>query len=379
MKIAIVTETFLPATDGVVTRFTFAIDYMMRQGHEVIILAPDIEGIPESYSGAKIYPMPAKTYFFYKQRPWSAPTSKVGKVLKDFDPDIVHAVNPVSLAASGVHYAKKFDIPLICSFHTNIPKYLDHYHASTFKSAFWSYLRKLHNSALVNLVTSQSMYDELEENGIHGLEILPVGVDVENRHPRFDSKEMRDRLTEGDIEKKLLIFVGRLAAEKDIQSLKTLLDERDDVRLAIVGDGPYLEKLKSTFAGTQTVFTGFLHGEELSQAYASADAFIFPSTSETLGLVITESMASGTPVIAAMSEPTAEQIIDGENGLIYDKTSTQSFHKALDTLGDDEIMEYIVQNGRNHAKQFSWDNASQGMIDAYELTLSKYAEYMKVN
>jgi len=379
MRVAIVTETFLPATDGVVTRFTFAIDYMMRQGHEVIILAPDIEGIPDSYSGAKIYPMPAKTYFFYKQRPWSAPTSKVGKVLKEFNPDIVHAVNPVSLAASGVYYAKKYDIPLIGSFHTNMPNYLDHYHASAFKLAFWSYLRKLHNSASVNLVTSQAMYDELDEHGINGLEILPVGVDVENRHPKFKSEEIRERLTDGQVNKKLLIFVGRLAAEKDIQSLKPLLDEREDVRLAIVGDGPYLNKLKSTFEGTDTVFTGFLHGEELSKAYASADAFIFPSTSETLGLVITESMASGTPVIAAMSEPTAEQITGGKNGLIYDKTSPKSFHDALDLLDNEDIMDYIEKNGRDHARQFSWDNASQAMIDAYELTLSKHGEYMKVN
>lgn len=379
MKIAIVTETFLPATDGVVTRFTFAIDYMMRQGHEVIVLAPDIDGIPDSYAGAKIYPMPAKTYFFYKERPWSAPTTKVGKVLKEFEPDIVHAVNPVSLAASGVHYAKKLEIPLICSFHTNMPNYLDHYYASAFKPAFWSYLRKLHNSAPVNLVTSQAMYDELDEQGIEGLEILPVGVDVKNRHPKYANETMRERLTEGEAHKKLLIFVGRLAAEKDIQSIKPLLDERDDVRLAIVGDGPYTEKLKKTFEGTDTVFTGFLHGEELSQAYASADAFVFPSTSETLGLVITESMASGTPVIAAMSEPTAEQIVDGENGLIYEKTRAETFHESLDILDNEELMEGIKGNGREYAAQFSWDNASQGMIDAYELALSRYPEYMKIN
>lgn len=365
MKIALVTETFLPSTDGVVTRLTNALDYMIDLGHEFIIICPKVENIKDDYKGMKIYSMKSITFFFYPHRAWGIPSVKIKKILEEFKPDIVHAANPISLASSGVYYAKKLKIPLICSFHTNIPKYLDHYGFGIFKKPLWSYLRKLHNSGKINLVTSQAMYDLLEEKNIKNIRVLPKGVDIKNRHPKFYSKDMRVRLSKGEVDKKLLIFVGRLAPEKEIESLKELLDNRKDIRLAIVGDGPSREKLEELFKNTNTVFTGFLKKEELSKAYASADGFIFPSVSETLGLVITESMASHTPVIAAYSKPTIEQIKDRENGLIYKRDSLKSLEACIDSLDDKELYEKIIKNGRKYAEKFSWDNASQAMLDAY--------------
>ncbi len=375
MKIALVTETFLPSTDGIVVRLTKAVDYMLAQGHEVIVIAPDVGDVPEDYRGAKIYALPAKTFFFYKQRPWGLPTSKVGKIFKEFEPDIVHAANPFSLTASAVHYAKKYDIPLICSFHTNIPNYLSHYGFESFENMVWKYLKKLHNEADINLVTSDAMYDLLDEHGIEGLEVLPKGVDIDNRHPRFYSESMRNRLTEGETEKKLLIFVGRLAPEKNIKALKSIMTDRKDVRLAVIGDGPDKENLEEIFADTPTVFTGFLHGRQLSEAYASADAFVFPSRSETLGLVITESMASGTPVIAAYSEPTAEQIEHLSNGLMYGGEDLPDLNECLDMLDYPGMMSDIAEQARDYAMQFSWENASAAMLDAYEETIAYSKEY----
>ncbi|MFB0972659.1 MAG: glycosyltransferase family 1 protein [Tissierellia bacterium] len=369
MKIALVTETFLPSTDGVVTRLTNAVDYMVKNDHEVIIICPDIEGIEEEYNGAKIYPMPAFTFFFYTQRAWSLPSLKIKEIFEEFKPDIVHAVNPISLAASGVHYAKKLGIPLICSFHTNTPKYLDHYNFSFLKPHIWNFLKDLHNSAKINLVTSEAMHNLLEANGIEGLRVLPIGVDTVNRNEKFYCEKMRAKLTDGEVDKILLIFVGRLAPEKEIESLKELMDSRDDIRLAIIGDGPSRVELEDLFKDTNTVFTGFLKGEELSKAYASGDAFIFPSVSETLGLVITESMASGTPVIAAYSEPTIEQIKDRENGLIYQRNSLSSLNACIDSLKDLDLYDKIKQNGRKYAENFSWENASRAMVEAYEETI----------
>lgn len=369
MKIAIVTETFLPSTDGIVTRLTKAIDYMLEEEHEVIIIAPDVGDMPGDYRGAPIYPMPSKTFFFYKHRPWGVPSTKVGKLFRSFEPDLVHVVSPFSLGVAGVHYAKKYEIPLICSFHTNIPHYLSHYGFGAFKPIVWKYIVKLHNEAKINLVTSQAMYDLLDEQGVQGLDILPKGVDVDNRHPSFYSESMRERLSEGEVDKKLLIFVGRLAPEKNIASLQRILSERKDLRLAVIGDGPSKKDLEETFEGLPVVFTGFLHGEELSQAYASADAFVFPSRSETLGLVITEAMASGTPVLAIYSEPTAEQITHLENGLMFDGEDLPSLDEAVDLIDDRGLMAEVSENARDYAEQFSWDHASAAMVEAYEETL----------
>lgn len=344
---------------------TRAIDYMMRMGHSVKIYAPDVEGVPNDYKGAEIETFPAYAFPFYKDRPWGLPSRELGKILKKDAPDVIHAVNPISLAASGVRYANKLEIPLVASFHTNIPLYLSHYNFEFLEPVIWSYLRGVHNKAGLNMVTSQAMYDLLEENDIEDLVVLPKGVDIENRNPRFENEAMRNKLISEASCEKLLIFVGRIAPEKEIESLKEILDRRSDVNLAIIGDGPDRERLEEHFKGYPVHFTGFLHGEELSQAFASGDAFIFPSLSETLGLVITEAMASGTPVIAAESEPTLEQITHKEDGFIYDRASIESLEDALDLLEDKKLVDRVIENGRHYAEQFSWDKASQAMLDTY--------------
>lgn len=379
MKIAIVTETFLPSTDGVVTRMTHAIDYMLSQGHEVLIIAPDVPGIEDSYKGARVIGATAMVFPFYKERPWALPNLKVKEWLSDFDPDIVHCVNPISLGASGVHYAEKLEIPMICSFHTNIPAYLDHYHMNGLKPFIWGYLRNLHNKAPINLVTSNAMYELLDENDIRGLRVLPKGVDSKNLGPENYNHQVRKSLTNGHQDEILLIFVGRLAPEKGIDTIKPLLQANDHIHLAIVGDGPEMENLQAHFKETNTIFTGYKHGKDLAEIYASADAFIFPSSTETLGLVITEAMVSGTPVIAAESEPTKEQIKDDYNGLLYDPSSLRSLEYAVLKLDDADFIRQIKENGYRYASQYSWENASRAMVDAYYETIDIYKEKPKSN
>lgn len=365
MKIAIVTETFLPSTDGIVTRLTKAIDYFMKQGHEVLVIAPDL-GVTE-YNGAKVVGIKPITFPFYRYRKWGFPTKKVYKILKEFQPDVVNAVNPLLMGVSAVNASKKYGFTLVSSYHTHIPKYLDHY--TIYKPArplLWWYIRRNHRDAHVNVCTSEAMKEELVEQGIERLQVIPRAVDVDKRHPKFKSLEMRNRLSNNQPEKKLLIYVGRLAAEKDIHLIKPLLERRDDVCLAIVGDGPARKDLEKTFKGTNTVFTGFLHGDELSQAFASGDAFIFPSTSETLGLVILEAMAAGLPVIAAHSGPTVEQIDDGVNGLIFESGNTDSLIEAVKIIDDKERLEKMSQEARKEALKYSWDAASAKLLSYYE-------------
>lgn len=364
MRIAIVTETFLPSTDGVVTRLTRAVSYFRRQGHEVLVIAPDL-GVRE-YMGAKVAGIKPVTFPFYKSRPWTLPSREVRHLLEDFAPDIVHAANPISLAASGVRYAVKLGIPLIASFHTNIPKYLEYYKFDIAKPLVWKYLKDLHNQAELNMVTSRAMHDLLTEQAIQNVQILPRGVDVEGLSPKFRSEATRHELSGGHPERKLLLFVGRLAHEKDIHKLVPLLQKRDDIALAIVGDGPVRAELQTAFQGTNTVFTGLKKGEELARAYASADAFVFPSVSETLGLVILEGMASGLPVLAVKSPPTLEQITDGQNGLLFTDGDLDSLERAIARLEDPSFRATLKENARAEAEQYSWDHASHAMLEYYE-------------
>lgn len=372
MKIAIVTETFLPSTDGIVTRMTKAIDYFVEQGHEVLVIAPDL-GVTE-YNGAKVVGIKPITFPFYRYRKWGFPTKKVYKILQDFQPDVVNAVNPLLMGVSAVNASKKYNFALVSSYHTHIPKYLDHY--KIYKPArplLWWYIRRNHRDAHVNVCTSEAMKEELVSQGIKRLHVIPRAVDVEKRNPKFYSESMRCRLSNNQPDKKLLLYIGRLAAEKDIHLIKPLLDKRDDVCLAIVGDGPARKDLERLFKGTNTVFTGFLHGEELSQAFASGDAFIFPSTSETLGLVILEAMAAGLPVIAAHSGPTVEQIDDGVNGLIFESGNLESLIEAVNIIDDNERLKTMSAHAREEALKYSWDAASAKLLSYYVQAKEKHA------
>lgn len=373
MKILIVTETFLPAIDGIVTRLLKGIDYMKECGHEVIICAPKMDDMPSEYNGFEIVPFKSVTFPFYKQRPWGIPSIEIKHFLEKEMPDVVHSVMPVSLAASGAYHANKLGIPLVCSFHTNIPVYLDYYHLNVFEPIIWKYFEFLFSMSKVNLVTSKAMYDDLSSNGIKNISILPKGVDLENRNSRFYDDDFKRSLISNEDCKKLLIFIGRLAPEKEIDSLVPLLKSRKDLNLAIVGDGPDKERLEKLYSNLPVKFTGFLKGEELSKAFASADAFIFPSTSETLGLVITEAMASGLPVIAAKSAPTDEQIIQDENGFVYETGNFDDLISQINKLYDNELISKVKFNGLEYSKKSSWEDASKDLVIHYEraIQLSK--------
>lgn len=365
MKIAIVTETFLPSTDGIVTRLKKAIEYFLREGHEVLVIAPDL-GVTE-YKGAKVIGLKPITFPFYRYRKWGFPSRKVYHELKKFEPDVIHAVNPLLMATSAVKAAQKLDLPLVSSYHTHLPKYLDFYKIyKPAKPLLWWYIRRQHKNADINLVTSETIKEELNTEGIERLSVIPRGVDVEKRHPKFKDAAMRERLTNGEPDNKLLVFIGRLAIEKEIHKLLPMLEKRSDISLAIIGDGPARNDLEKVFEGTKTVFTGFLHGEELSQAYASSDAFIFPSISETLGLVILEGMASGLPVIAAKSGPTMEQVTHEVNGMLYENEDLDSLLDAVEVIDDEERFNNIKVEARKEALKFSWDNASKRLLDYYK-------------
>ncbi|REJ09633.1 MULTISPECIES: glycosyltransferase family 4 protein [Halobacillus] len=372
MKIAIITETFLPSTDGVVTRLKESIKYLRNQDHEVVVIAPDF-GVTE-YEGAIVEGVKTTRMPFYRYREFSLPQRRVKDLLQKHDPDLVHVVNPALVGVSGVYYADKLNYPLIASYHTHVPKYLDYYRLYPFKPLVWWYFRKLHNYADVNLCTSRAIKAELDEKNFHNVSVWDRGVAVDHYHPRHKSEEMRERLSAGRKENKLLVFVGRLAPEKEIHKIKPLLEKRDDISLAIVGDGPVKDELEETFKDTNTVFTGLMHGEELAQAFASSDALIFPSVTETLGLVILESMASGLPVIAAKSGPTMEQVEDGKTGLLFENENTDSMIQAIQRLEDEELYQRLCKNARQEAEKYSWQKPSEQILEYYYKTLKVYEE-----
>lgn len=369
MRIALFTETFLPQTNGVVTRLRYTVEELVRAGDEVLIFAPS--GAPAFYSGARIYGVFGVPFPPYPQIRICPPHPGVPREIRTFRPDLMHAANPFVLGAGCIFYAHRLQIPLVASYHTHVADYTRFYKLGFLESATRWWVRTLHSRAVLNLCPSAASRNYLLNEGVKRVRLWPRGVDAHQFRPDRASKEWRERLSGGYPDKKILLYVGRLAPEKDIDLLKAVLLELSNIRLAIVGDGPARKVLEREFRGTPTVFTGFLTGDDLADAYASADLFLFPSTTETLGIAMIEGLASGLPVVAARTGATHEVVSEWENGLLYEPGSASGLVAVTRLLLKDDALRYLLSRGaRKTAEDLSWKTSTATLRSYYEEALS---------
>ncbi|MEO1395505.1 MAG: glycosyltransferase [Cyanobacteria bacterium J06634_5] len=365
MRIALFTETFLPKVDGIVTRLKHTVEYLQSFGNEVCVFCP--EGGLTEYKGAQVKGISAFPLPLYPELKMAVPRPSMRAAIEDFKPDLIHVVNPAVLGLGGIYYSKALNVPLVASYHTHLPKYLEHYNLGMLEGVLWELLKAMHNKAAINLCTSTVMQQELTEHDIERVDVWQRGVDTALFRPELRSDEMRSRLSQGNPDAPILIYIGRLSAEKEIDRIKPVLESIPGARLALVGDGPNREDLEKHFAGTPTNFVGYLAGEELGSAYASADAFIFPSRTETLGLVLLEAMAAGCPVVAANAGGIPDIVTDGVNGFMFDPTDERGAIVATQKLlGMKAERELLRQNARVEAERWGWE-ASTRQLERYYL------------
>lgn len=365
MRIALFTETFLPKVDGIVTRLRHTVEHLQRSGDRVMVVAPD-GGITE-YMGAKVYGVTGFPLPLYPELKMALPRPAIGQAVEEFQPDIIHVVNPAVLGLAGLYYGKVLKIPLVASYHTHLPQYLQHYKLGMLEGLLWELLKSAHNQAQLNLCTSTAMVEELTAHGIERVDLWQRGVDTELFHPELASSEMRSHLAQGYPDSPLLLYVGRLSAEKEIERIKPVLEAIGGARLALVGDGPHRASLEQYFADTPTHFVGYLTGRELGAAFASADAFIFPSRTETLGLVLLEAMAAGCPVVAASSGGIPDIVTSGVNGFLFDPQTGDegAIAATCHLLEQKQERENIRSNARLEAERWGWAAATRQLQNYY--------------
>lgn len=370
MRIAVFTETFLPKVDGIVTRLRHTVEHLQRSGDQVLVFAPE-GGITE-YKGARVYGVTGFPLPLYPELKLALPRPAIGYALEEFQPDLIHVVNPAVLGVAGIFYAKVLQIPLVASYHTHLPQYLQHYGLGMLEGLLWELLKTGHNQAELNLCTSNVMVQELIAHGIERVDLWQRGVDTELFQPNLASSGMRSHLSQNHPESPLLLYVGRLSAEKEIERIKPVLQAIPDARLALVGDGPHRLALEKHFEDTPTHFVGYLSGEELGSAFASSDAFIFPSRTETLGLVLLEAMAAGCPVVASRSGGITDIVTDGVNGYLFDPSSADGGAIAATKLllEQQEEREIIRQNARKEAERWGWAACTRQLQGYYKAVTS---------
>ena len=370
MRIAILTEVFLPKIDGITNRLRHTIRCFREQGHEVLVMAPETP--LRDYAGARVVSIPGLP-FPYPGLRLAIPEPRIPLELRRFQPDVVHAVGPAILGVWGMLAARALALPIVASYHTDLPAYAERHGLGFVKPVIWPLIRGAHNMADINLTPSRMTRDELREHGVESVGLWRGGVDAERFHPSRRSLEMRMRLTDGRPERPIVLYAGRLSPEKNLDVLRLVNEAAPNAQIAFVGDGPARAELEEGFASLPATFTGFLRGDELAAAYASADLFFMPSRTETLGFVVLEAMSSGVPVVAAEAGGIPDLVAHWENGILYDpETPYDGAKAAAELLMDDPRRAELARQGRKFAEQCSWDAETRGLIRSYQRAICNH-------
>lgn len=364
LKIAVFTETFLPKIDGIVSILCLMLQRLNELGHQVLLFGPP--GGPAEYAGSEIVGVGGPRLPLYPELRINIPRRFVWEKVSAFRPDLVHVVNPFFLGPFGMSYARRLRVPVVASFHTDLARYADAYGYGFVAPLVWSYLRAVHNRADLNLCPSTAIRSDLRLQGFRRVRWWRRGIDTDQFTPGPPDPEVRWRLSGGEPHKFLVVNVGRQAPEKRLHLLRDQLFPAENVRLALIGGGPGHESLQRHFAGTPTVLPGYLRGQELVEAYRAADAFIFPSTTETFGLVALEAMACGVPVVAARTGGVLDTVQDGVNGLFFDPDRPQEMREQVLRLRDQpELRQHLAANALQHARSRSWRGTMDQLVEYY--------------
>lgn len=368
-KIALFVEpTPFTHVSGYSNRFNEMLRYLKKAGDEVEVITTDGHSdpkeLPSERFGYRIHHTLGFVFPLYKQitLTFDLPDLKGAKVLERFKPDLIHVTSPGFITFATIFYARVMRIPLLASYHTHIPVYSRNYlsHVPLMEEFAWLLIRFVHTRTDLTLVTSPQMKEELMANGVPRVEVWRKGIDTVRFHPRFKSQTMRERMTDNNPDDFLMVYVGRVGGEKRLKDIRPMLEKMPaNTRLCIVGKGPQEKELQEYFRGTNTVFTGQLSGDELSAAFASGDAFVMPSDSETLGFVVLESMASGVPVVGAAAGGIPDLIDDGETSFLVPTGDTDAFVERLTKLkADAEFRTKMGRNARAEAQRWGWEAAT---------------------
>jgi glycosyltransferase involved in cell wall biosynthesis len=368
MKIAIFTETFLPKIDGVVTILCQVLERLQARGHQALLFGPP--GGPREYAGAEIVGVGGPPLPFYPELRINIPRRFVWEKVQAFQPDLVHLAGPFFLGPFGLSYARRLGVPILASFHTHVPRYARYYGGGFIEPVLWAYLRAVHNQAQLNLCPSTETLKELRAHGFERVRWWQRGIDTERFSPGPRDAALRARLSGGHPDELLVLYVGRLSPEKRLELIRDPLFSVPGVRLAMVGGGPSAAQLQRHFRGTPTSFPGFLRGDDLVAAYRAADLFLFPSTTETFGLVALEAMACGTPVIAANTGGVLDIIRDQENGLLFDPANPGEIAGLVRRLQQEPgLHERLRERGLRHAHSRAWQATMDQLIDYYQMAV----------
>ena len=380
MNIALFTDTCFPQVNGVSNTVDMMVKHLTILGHHVHLFAPEYPHAKPIYQNITTFKS-TSLWFYPDMVICHRDDALVRQVLHQFKPDVIHVMSELTCGWMGRSMAKELNIPLFTTFTTHIVEYARLHNVGFLSSVIWKYFRIFHKPARHVLTPSQVMIDELRKQKIYHTSLFQRGVDTSMYHPKYKSTQINGfDLSQYDT---TFLYVGRLSKEKNIELLLKSFDSlcqslSSTMALFIVGDGParaYYQEL----ANEHVHFVGFQDKKNLAQWYASVDAFVFPSMSETFGNVILEAMASDVLVVGAIQGGVG-CILNKENGVAIDMRSFDELFAVMKHIALKKIKVETYQSGmHNTLKYYDWQTVLNLLVCKYEnsINLSKSTSRLK--
>jgi phosphatidylinositol alpha 1,6-mannosyltransferase len=365
VRIAVITESFLPTVNGVTTSVCRVLDHLRVTGHDALVITPSA-GAPARYLGYPVHQVPALAY---RRFPVGLPSPAVQGILAEFAPDVLHAASPFLLGAQGIAAAKRLGVPSVAVYQTDVARYAARHGLAAATGLAWRMVRRAHENADLTLVPSTAAMRDLEAAGVQRLARWGRGVDsalfTPNRRTSPGTRALRHRLSpSGEV---VVGYVGRLAPEKQLERLGSLRGLRD-VRIAVVGDGPSRASLARTLRGMPISWLGQRSGTGLAEAYAAFDLFVHTGTEETFGQTLQEAHASGVPVVAPAAGGPIDLIDHGVDGLLFDAgdgADARLRTSVAALAADPELRRRMGEAGRRKVRTRTWDVVCGELVGHY--------------
>jgi glycosyltransferase involved in cell wall biosynthesis len=361
LHIGIVTETFPPDVNGCAMTLGRLVDGLLVRGHSVQLIRPrGSDGDRERENGRlSILPLPGITIPLYPDQSCGLPVAgMVARFWRSNPPDVAYVATEGPLGAAASHVARRAGIPVVTGFHTNWISYTDYYGIRLLRPLVLGYLRAFHNRSARVLTPTLELQHYLEREGYRNVRVMSRGADTELFCPARRSRELREQWGVG-AEGLAVAYVGRVAEEKNlglaVRAFRAMQEANPSAKFILVGDGPARERLQVEHP--DFVFCGMRRGRYLAEHYASADAFLFPSLTETFGNVTMEAAASGLAVVAFDYAAARMHLQHGVSGMLPDRECPEDFVEyAVRLARDAQLVCDLGSSARRVAEGISWDN-----------------------
>lgn len=374
LRVALFSGNYNYCADGVAMVLNRLVGHLLKRGVQAEVFAPTARVAVLEHAGT-LHSVPSFTFPLNTNYriAWGIP-KRVRRRLAEFRPHLFHLASPDGLGFAALRLARRMDLPAVATYHTHIGGYMKYFGLGFLEPMTWKVMRRFYNRTRETYVPSASMRDLLRGKGFTcPMEVWEHGVDTAKFNPERRSLEWRR--SHGIQDNEILVgFVGRVVWEKAVAVWGDVIQKLEQsgrpIRSMMIGSGPALDSMKARLKNT--IFLGYMPHETLATAFASMDAFPYPSVSETFGCVTLEAMASGVPPVAANATGSRDIVTDGVDGFLCEPGNVDDFANRVLQLADDAALrQRLREEGVRHAAGCTWEKVLDQMIEHYQRVVSK--------